>query len=344
MKALSVVGKERMDLVEVETPQPKEKEVLIKVAYCGICGSDLDRYFKGKIHNFPQILGHEFSGIVEEIGAAVHSVRSGDKVAVAPLIPCGECENCQKGFPAMCTNYSFIGSREPGAMAEYVVVPEENCVKVPETLDLKEAAMIEPLTVAIHGVDRLDIRSGDRALVFGAGTIGLLTIAVLKARGLKEIIVIDINDHKLELAKKCGADKVINSTSQSLDEYFSENRKPHLVYETAGVSETQVDAIRYVETKGQVSFVGTSTKNVVLDPKVFEQILRGEITLTGSWMSYSAPFPGYEWEAAMNYMAKENIDVKPLISGEYKLEDKELPFEELIKKDSINVKLLYKVM
>lgn len=125
MKALVVTDKHKMDLQDITKPTIQPGKVLIKVAYCGICGSDLPRYFEGGVHAFPQVLGHEFSGTVEEIGEGATSVTVGEKVAVAPLVPCGTCENCQKGEPAMCTNYSFIGSREQGAMAEYVVVPEK---------------------------------------------------------------------------------------------------------------------------------------------------------------------------------------------------------------------------
>lgn len=343
MKALSVVATEKMEITELEKPTAQKGQVVIEVAYCGICGSDLDRYFKGKVHNFPQILGHEFSGVVTEIGEGVTRLNIGDQVAVAPLIPCGECEYCAKGEPAMCTNYSFIGSRQPGAMAEYVVAPEVNCLHVPAALSLKEAAMIEPLTVAIHGVDRLAIKAGEIALVLGAGTIGLLTIAVLKARGINHIIVTDLNDVKLDMAKQCGATEIVNTSQTSLEEYFDGRSRPTIVYETAGSSVTQVEAIKYVASKGQVSFVGTSTKDVVLEPSVFERVLRGELSVTGSWMSYSAPFPGYEWHTAMDYMATGKIDVKPLITGVYQLEDKGLPFEKMVEKNSNSVKLLYKI-
>ena len=207
MKALVVTDKHKMELQDIPKPEIKPGKVLIKVAYCGICGSDLPRYFEGGVHAFPQVLGHEFSGTVEAIGEGVSTISVGEKVAVAPLVPCGTCENCQKGEPAMCTQYSFIGSREQGAMAEYVVVPEKNCVKVPDTLSLKEAALLEPLTVAIHGIERVRVPAGAEVLVLGAGTIGLLTVLALRAIGVGKIIVVDLNDKKLTLAKKIGADE-----------------------------------------------------------------------------------------------------------------------------------------
>lgn len=343
MKALSVVDTQKFDLVDIEKPTPSENEVLIKVAYCGVCGSDLARYFKGQVHNFPQILGHEFSGTVESIGNSVRDIKEGDRVAVAPLKPCGECESCQQGFPAMCMNYSFIGSREPGAMAEYVVAPEANVLPIPDELSLKEAAIIEPLTVAIHGVDRLKVESGDTALVLGSGTIGLLTIAVLKARGVRKIIATDLNDAKLEFAKKMGADVVINTSETTLDDYFNDKALPDLVYETAGSKYTHVEAIKFAKKRGQVCYIGTSTSEITFSHKDFEKINRGELIVTGSWMSYSAPFPGKEWLAAIEYMSSKAIDVKQLITGIHKLEDMSEPFDRLVAKGSSSVDELYEI-
>lgn len=343
MRALVITDNHKMELQDIEKPNVVPGKVLIKVAYCGICGSDLPRYFEGGVHSFPQVLGHEFSGIVEEIGTDVTNIKVGDRVAVAPLVPCGKCDNCQKGEPAMCTNYSFIGSREQGAMAEYVVVPEKNCVRVPDNLSLKEAALLEPLTVAIHGIERVRILAGANVLVLGAGTIGLLTLLSLRAIGVGEITVVDLNEQKLSVASKIGADDVVNPTELSLKDYYKSNPLPDVVIETAGSSITQKQAIEFVNKRGKVVFVGTSTRDVVLEPELFEKILRGELEITGSWMSYSAPFPGYEWETGLRYMSTGEIDVKPLISEVFKLEDVETPFDKMVEPNSESVKLLYAI-
>lgn len=343
MKALVVTNKHKLELQEIDKPTVTAEKVLIKVAYCGICGSDLPRYFEGGVHAFPQVLGHEFSGVVEEIGEKVTRIKVGDRVAVAPLVPCGICENCQKGEPAMCTNYSFIGSREQGAMAEYVAVPEKNCVKVPDSLSLKEAALVEPLTVAIHGIERINISAGADVLVLGAGTIGLLTVLSLRAIGVGKITVVDLNDKKLAVAKTIGADEVVNPLIQTLEDYYKENQLPEAVIETAGSSTTQKQAIEFVRKRGKVVYVGTSTKDVILDPETFEKILRGELEVTGSWMSYSAPFPGYEWETGLRYMSVGQVDVKPLITGVYQLEDMAEPFDKMVEPNSTAIKLLYAI-
>lgn len=343
MKALVITDNHKMEYQDIPKPEVTEKKVLIKVAYCGICGSDLPRYFEGGVHSFPQVLGHEFSGTVEEVGEGVNKIKVGDRVAVAPLVPCGQCDNCQKGEPAMCTDYSFIGSREQGAMAEYVVVPEKNCVNVPDNLSLKEAAMLEPLTVAIHGIERIRISAGADVLVLGAGTIGLLTVLSLRAIGVGKITVVDLNDKKLAVAKTIGADEVVNPLVTALEDYYADQDLPEAVVETAGSCITQKQAIEFVAKRGKVVYVGTSTRDVVLDPETFEKILRGELEVTGSWMSYSAPFPGYEWVTGLRYMSTGAIDVKPLITDLFKLEDATLPFEKMVEKNSTAIKLLYAI-
>ncbi len=343
VKALVVTDKRKIELQDIPKPKIEAGKVLVKVAYCGICGSDLPRYFEGGVHTFPQVLGHEFSGIVEEIGSDVDNITVGEKVSVAPLIPCGSCDNCQKGEPAMCTQYSFIGSREQGAMAEYVVVPEKNCVRVPDSLSLKEAALLEPLTVAIHGVERVRIPAGVDVLVLGAGTIGLLTVLALRAIGVGKITVVDLNEEKLRVAKRIGADETVNPLNMKLEDYYQKNRLPEVTVETAGSSVTQKQAVEFVAKRGKVVYVGTSTKDVVFDPETFEKILRGELEVTGSWMSYSAPFPGYEWETGLRYMATGKIDVKPLITEVFELEDKAIPFDKMVEKNSAAIKLLYAI-
>lgn len=343
MKALVLDSKETLTVKEIEKPAFSEEEVLVKVSYVGVCGSDLARYFEGKVHSYPQVLGHEFSGVVERVGSNVQAVKEGDRVAIAPLVPCGECNYCQCGKPAMCENYSFVGSRQQGAMAEYVAVNERNVLVLPDEVSNEEAALIEPLTVAIHGIERIQFNAGADVVVFGAGTIGIMTLLALKARGAGNITVIDINDDKLEMAKKLGAANTINSLKVDLNDYFSTYSRPEVVIETAGVSQTQVQSIEIVEKLGKVVYIGTATKDVVFPPKVFERILRGEIEITGSWMSYSAPFPGFEWKAALQYIKDGVIEVKPLINEIYRLEDKETPFVKMRDPENNSIKFLYKI-
>ncbi|WLR46623.1 galactitol-1-phosphate 5-dehydrogenase [Halobacillus litoralis] len=344
MKALVLEDKQEFSIKQVDKPSISTKEVLIKVAYCGVCGSDLARYFEGKVHNFPLILGHEFSGIVEEVGEAVQSVKNGDRVAIAPLVPCGDCTYCKQGSPALCNEYSFVGSRQDGAMSEYVSVPAQNLLVLPEGVSNKEAALLEPLTVAIHGIERVHVKGGAEVVVFGAGTIGIMTLLALKARGAGNITVVDINDEKLAVAQRLGAKNTINSSKVDLNEHFSEFTRPEVVFETAGVSQTQVQSVEIVEKLGKVVYIGTASSDVTYPAKVFERILRGEIEITGSWMSYSAPFPGYEWKAALQYIKDGVIDVNPLINHIYHLEQKEVPFDQMRDPENHSIKFLYQLL
>lgn len=339
MKALSVTGARQMEVLNTELPQPAAHEVLIRVAYCGICGSDFPRYFDGAVHAFPQVLGHEFSGTVESVGQEVSSASVGDRVVVAPLVPCRTCAECSKGRPALCTQYSFVGSRQQGALAQYVAVPAENVVPIPPELSLRDAALVEPLTVAIHGIDQVPLRTGDRAVVFGAGVIGLLTVMALKARGAGHVVAVDVQQDKLDLARELGADEAV--LGSAAEEYFKQAPAPQLAVETAGHPTTQVDAVRFCAKGGSVVYVGTSTRDVTFPSRAFEQILRKELHLVGSWMSYSAPFPGYEWTAAVQMVAEGAVQVKPLISKVYALEDAAQPFEDVRKAQGTLLKVLY---
>ena len=161
MKAGVVHAREDIRYEEIEKPVPKKGQVLIKVKYTGICGSDVPRVNGDACHFFPNVLGHEFSGTVEEVGEGVTSVKPGDRVAGVPLVPCMECEDCQKGNYSLCKHYSFIGSREQGANADYVVVPEKNAVPFADNVPYEQGAMFEPATVAIHGVFQNDYHGGE---------------------------------------------------------------------------------------------------------------------------------------------------------------------------------------
>lgn len=342
MKALVVKGISEVEVMELPIPQYKDDEVLIRVKCCGVCGSDIPRALNGGVHQFPIVLGHEFSGEIVETGKNVTKFSVGDKVTAAPLKPCGKCEFCKKGHPAMCTAYGFIGSRENGAMAEYIAVKEENLVYLAKEVTYEEGAMIEPLTVALHGIERVNVKAGATALIFGAGTIGLLTLQCLKARGVGKVYMVDIVDQKLEVAKKFGAE-VINSLKVNVVDYLNENGRPDVVFENSGSSIAQAQALEVVNKLGKVVYIGTPTRDITLSPEVFEKILRGELIVTGSWMSYSAPFPGYEWTTAAEYIREGKVNLSPLITHKYSLNDGIEPFKKMIDRNDLAIKVMFEI-
>ena len=183
MKAAVVVANEDVQYQEVEEPQVTPGHVKIKVRYSGICGSDIPRVLNHGVHFYPIVLGHEFSGDVVEVGEGVTKVKVGDRVSGAPLLPCMKCDDCQKGNYSLCKHYSFIGSREQGANADYVVVPEKNAVPFADNVPYEQGAMFEPATVAIHGVFQNDYHGGEYVAILGGGTVGCETADYLAQEG-----------------------------------------------------------------------------------------------------------------------------------------------------------------
>ena len=304
MKAGVVHAREDIRYEEIEKPVPKKGQVLIKVKYTGICGSDVPRVNGDACHFFPNVLGHEFSGTVEEVGEGVTSVKPGDRVAGVPLVPCMECEDCQKGNYSLCKHYSFIGSREFGSFAEYVVVPEKNAVKFEDSVSFEQGAFFEPATVALHGLERVDFKGGKTVAILGGGTIGMFVMQWAKIFGAKEVVVFDISDERLELGKRLGATAGINTLEEDFMDKamaLTGGRGYDYVYETAGNSITIKMAYQLAGNKAQICCVGTPTNEVTFSVKEWENMNRKEFILTGSWMSYSAPFPGHEWELVAHY-------------------------------------------
>lgn len=304
MKAGVVHAKNDIRYEEIKKPVPKAGQVLIKVKYTGICGSDVPRVNGDACHFFPNVLGHEFSGIIEEVGEGVTSLVKGDRVAGVPLIPCMKCEDCQKGNYSLCKHYSFIGSREYGSFAEYVVVPERNAVKFEDEVSFEQGAFFEPATVALHGLNRVNYRAGEYVAILGGGTIGLFTAQWAKIFGARKVVVFDISEERLELAKKLGIGEGINTLDEDFMERameLTEGKGFGYVYETAGVTTTMKYAFELAANQAGVCFIGTPVQKLSFSVKEWEHINRKEFTLTGSWMSYSAPFPGKEWTLTAHY-------------------------------------------
>ncbi len=296
MKAAVLYGNEDIRYVDYETPVIEDGFIIVKVHSSGICGSDVPRVLYNGSHFYPNVLGHEFAGEVVEIGGGVSGFEIGDRVAGVPLVPCLKCPDCQRGDYSLCKHYSFIGSRQQGSFAEYVKIPAINAVKFDKSISYDQGAFFEPSTVALHGVRVNDYKGGHDVAILGGGTIGIFTMQWAKIFGAKSVTVFDISDDRLALCKKLGADYVVNTTNQE-----PEKNKYRYVFETAGVTDTMKLSFEIASNKANVCFIGTPTKDLVFTPKLFENMNRKEFKLTGSWMSYSAPFPGEEWELTAHY-------------------------------------------
>ena len=314
MKAAVVVANEDVQYQEIEEPKVTKGTVKIRVRYSGICGSDIPRVLNHGVHFYPIVLGHEFSGDVVEVGEGVTKVKVGDRVSGAPLLPCMKCDDCQQGNFSLCKHYSFIGSRQQGSNADYVVVPEQNAVPFESSVPYEQGAMFEPATVAIHGVFQNDYQSGEYVAILGGGTVGMFTMQWTKIFGSKKVVVFDISEERLELAKRLGADEVINTRDEGYMEKamaITGGKGYGFVFETAGQVPTMHMAFELAANKAHVCFIGTPHENLTFTPAQWENMNRKEFKLTGSWMSYSAPYPGREWDLTAHYFATGQLKFDP---------------------------------
>ncbi|MBQ8459726.1 galactitol-1-phosphate 5-dehydrogenase [bacterium] len=310
MKAAICYGDSVVKYEEIKEPSLKSSEVKVNVKACGICGSDIPRALKNSAHSYPIVLGHECSGVISEIGENVEGLKVGDKVTIAPLIPCGECEQCRKGNYSLCPNYSFVGSRQQGAMAEYVVVPKENVYKLSDSITFEQGALFEPSTVALHALYQNNYKPNGYVAVIGGGTIGVFALQWAKILGCKKVVVFGRDKKHLELATKLGADFVISTLDENFYEQAmtqTEGKGFDYVFETAGSTTTIKYAFQLGAKKSHICMVGTPTSELTFSVKEWEQLNRKEFYLTGSWMSYSAPFPGKEWEMTEKYFANGEL-------------------------------------
>jgi L-iditol 2-dehydrogenase len=308
-------GDIRVETVEVPAFGPDE--VLVKVAACGVCGSDIPRMNYSGAYRYPIICGHEFSGHVVEIGADVTQLEVGDLVSVPPLLPCRECDSCEAGHFSLCEDYDYFGSRRDGAYAQYTNVPENNALKMPAGLDPRAAAMIDPSAIALHAILKTDLQPGARVAVLGAGPIGLFAIQWAKHLGASEVMALDINEQKAAMAREAGADDAPTTPEEALE---LAGRGYDVVIETAGVAPTIALAANLAARHGHAAFIGIPHHDVVLDEKTFSTFLRREISLHGSWNSFSAPFPGSEWTDSAARLADGTIKWEFMITHELGLD------------------------
>ena len=314
MKAAVVCANEDVRYLDYEEPVPGPGEVKVKVVASGICGSDIPRVLHNGAHFYPIVLGHEFSGDVAEVGEGVTKVKVGDRVTGAPLLPCMKCDDCQNGNFSLCKHYSFIGSRQQGSNAQYVVLPEMNTVPFDKSISYEQGAMFEPSTVALHGLLQNDYQGGRYVAVLGGGTIGMFTMQWAKIFGSRKVVVFDISRERLELAKRLGADEVIDTTEENYMKKavdLTGGRGYTYVFETAGQPATMYMAFELAANKAHVCFIGTPHTELTFTPVLWENMNRKEFRLTGSWMSYSAPFPGKEWELTAHYFATGQLKFDP---------------------------------
>jgi L-iditol 2-dehydrogenase len=263
MKAFVVAEPFKFELADVSMPTVGSDEVLVRVGACGICGSDLD-ILKGtrpmEVTAYPVILGHEFSGEIVELGSGVEGLKPGDKVAIDTIVGCNSCKHCRMGWACHCLNaFHQLGCTKPGGMAEFVAVPQRLVYKLPEEMDLAEAALAEPASCAAHGVSKADIKPGDSVVIVGVGPIGALALQVASLFSPAHLICVEVDEYRLQAARKLGATHTIRGGGKDVAQQILEitgGLGADAIIECTGNAACIQQTFSYVGTKGRIVVIG----------------------------------------------------------------------------------------
>lgn len=301
----------------------------MRIACAGICGSDLGRGFKSGAYHYPLVMGHEFSAYVEEVPTG-GKIAKGTLCAVYPLLPCGKCSACGKGYIQLCEHYDYFGSRRDGAFAEELFVPESHLLPVPEGVSAEEAAMTEPAAVACHGTHGFAMPEKASALVIGGGPIGLIAAQWLRIRGARKVSIADIDPAKLEFAAKFGFEAI---DSRRLGEYGDAFE---VVVEACGLGVTRDAAIACCARKGVVSFIGNPADDWTWEKKLFSSMLRKELSIRGNWNSLPDP----DWREVLAHAGRD-LNLKDLVTSIVKMEDGAAAFRKILNHEAFHCKTLF---
>lgn len=327
MKAHVLEGINQLVYKEVDKPTLSEGYVLVEVHASGICNSDIARVFTTGTYHFPTIPGHEFSGKVVEACDEAGAQWIGKRVGVFPLIPCKECDCCQNEKYEMCSNYNYLGSRCDGGFAEYVAVPIWNLIPLPDNVSYQEAAMLEPASVALHAVRRLNLENVSSVALLGLGTIGIIITQWLHIYGIQTVITTGHSDKHGEMMKRATSmqyqyfdaseisvsDEILNMTKgEGVD----------AVLDCVATADSLKDALSCVKPGGQIVVVGNPKGDVSIDKNSYWKILRKQIRLTGTWNSSFTHSENDDWNMVLRSCSNGKLHLKELITHE-------LPFDEL---------------
>lgn len=321
MKQLIYTGPLKLEFKEAARPKIKSNEVLLKIKSVGICGTDLHIY-KGKMDLLtPLVMGHEFSGVVEEVGSEVKDFKKGDRVAAEHVVSCGQCIYCLTGKPNLCSNAKVIGVHLPGALAEYLAVPKNLVYKIPDSLSFEEAALIEPLSIAYYAVKEAGFLLGKRVAVVGQGPIGLLVDQVLKQAGAI-VIGIDVLDERLNFAKKKKwIDIAINSQKYNVLDQIKKHIKDgvDISFEVVGLEKTADLALDITRRNGDVFLLGVFESPARIN---LMNLVKKELNVHGSWTC------SFSFQPSIELIASGRIDLKSLITHRYKFNQAPKAFKE----------------
>ena len=314
MKAVLFPEVKKILITEVEIPKINEDEVLLKNSYAGLCGTDIHIYHGDFFSTYPLIPGHEFSGVIEELGSNVKNFKKGDAVVVYPNISCGKCYYCQRNEQNFCINLGAYGVTVNGGFAQYSKILASNLHKI-DKISLKEAALLEPLSCVIYGLSSIKVNYGDKALIFGAGPIGLIILQLLKISGASRITVIDVDKKKEKIAEQFGAsemllnDEKLDKNLKSISEYGFD-----IVIDATGKSQVCEQLFKYTNNRARILFYGVCEKNKKISISPYD-IYKKDLSIYGAFaLNQTMPI-------AIELLKNNKINVKDLISHELELSD-----------------------
>jgi L-iditol 2-dehydrogenase len=313
MRAVYQVGVNRSEVRQAPVPRPGEREVLVAVKACGVCGSDLHFYTHGRIGDFvvrdPLVLGHEAAGEVVELGPAVKTLKTGDRVALEPGVPCRHCAYCLSGRYNLCQDVVFYSAPpHDGFFREYVALPEDFCYPLPETVSTEAGATVEPLAVVLHAIALVGLRPGDEVVVLGAGPIGLLAAAAARALGAGRITSTDLAPARLEFALKMGADRTVPAAEAT--EALRDSAD--VVLDCVAVEETLAQGVDIIKPGGRIAWVGMAAQTASL---AFQKFQVKEALVTGVFRYANRFGP------AVALLASGAVQTDPLITKRFQFPD-----------------------
>lgn len=306
-------GYGNLEIREIPKPQIKENDVLIEIKAAGVCGSDLQHYEVGDHLTIPVVLGHEFSGVVAEIGSGVRGWNLGDRVvSETHAHVCYECQLCKAGDYHLCKERKGFGSSVNGAFTQYLAVPSRLLHRIPDNITYPEATLLQPAADIVHAViTNTNLKPGNIVVVIGPGPMGLLTVEVSRAIGAGQVIVVglDADQERMEIAKKVGADLIINGSKENVVERVREvtdGRGADVIFEVSGVKTAFLQALEILGRKGQLTIIGVPTEPVEIVPQTLQN---AEQTIKGSYLSN-----WLDYERAIQLTKADRLQLKPLLS------------------------------
>ncbi|MDI3547548.1 MAG: alcohol dehydrogenase, propanol-preferring [Halanaerobiales bacterium] len=328
-KMLGVVfpGDKKVEVKEFDVPEPKNGEVLVKIKASAICRSDMSLYYGNPVLDSEAaksgliIPGHEPAGIVEEVGNGVTNVKPGDRIAIYLALGCGECEHCKSGYKMFCKEFKCIGFDLHGGDAEYIIIPGENCMKIPDEMDFVTAAVsTDAVGTLYHAQKRLGISGRDIIAIFGIGPMGGAGVMVAKGLGAT-VIAVDLVENRLNLAKELGANYIVNGKDTDVVEEImkiTDGRGADAAIDCSGNEIAENNALDCVRPHGRVAFVGENSK-ATINPS--DQFIRKQLNVIGSWY-----FPIGEYDEIARFIIDKNLPVEKLVTHKFKFEEAEKAF------------------